>query len=86
MPTNAPTIPPCLSFIVYTSPPPPGLGEDQHEDEQNLPEDLQSSHVDLVRIAAAFAAPERFDAGFAATAPAVNDGGTLPFYAEHEAQ
>ena len=42
--------------------------------------------MDLVRIAVAFAAPERFDAGSAAAAPAVNDGGILSFIAEPVAQ
>ena len=42
--------------------------------------------MDLVRSAAAFAAPERIDAGYASAATAVYNGGTLPFYAEHQAQ
>ena len=47
---------------------------------------MQSSYVDLVRISAAFATPERFDAGSAAAEPALIDGGILSFIAEPVAQ
>ena len=42
--------------------------------------------MDLVRSAAAFAAPERIDAGFVSAMAAHYNDGTPPFYAEHMAK